>query len=153
MTSKTCSPKADVVLLQCVKEKRPPPCTVPAEQMYTSVLFKKMMEYAHKLSPRVIFILSAKYGLLPLDTMIEPYNETLNEMPKAEREKWATKVLDSLRRSVDLENDHIVVLAGKRYREGLISDIRNFSIPMEGLSIGRQLRWLKEQLQCKGKVR
>ncbi len=145
MTSERCSPKADVVLVSCVKSKRSASC--PAEQMYTSDLFKKMMAYARKLSPRKIFILSAKYGLLALDTMIEPYEQTLKKMPLAERRIWAARVLDCLQKFVDLENDHIVFLAGKLYREGLISHIRHYSIPMEKLSFGNQKKWLKGQLQ------
>jgi hypothetical protein len=51
-----------VVLLSCVKSKRSNRCK--AGEMYTSPLFRKMMDYAQSLKPKNIFILSAKCGLL-----------------------------------------------------------------------------------------
>jgi hypothetical protein len=41
--------------------------------MYISPLFRKMMAYAKTLSPKRIFILSAKYRLLTPDDLIDPY--------------------------------------------------------------------------------
>ena len=41
--------------------------------MYISPLFQKMMAYAERLNPKGIFILSAKYGLLNPNDIIEPY--------------------------------------------------------------------------------
>jgi len=35
-----------------------------------------------------IFILSAKYGLVPEDMIIEPYNETLKDKSTQERRAW-----------------------------------------------------------------
>jgi hypothetical protein len=47
--------------------------------------------------------------------------------------------------------DHVVFLAGIKYRENLIDPIREMGcsveIPMEGLGIGKQLSWLKQQLE------
>ena len=64
------------------------------------------------------FILSAKYGLLKPEVVIGPYNETLNNMGKAERLQWAQKVLDELRNVVHA-GDVSVFLAGLKYREFL----------------------------------
>lgn len=38
-------------------------------------------------------------------------------------------------------------LAGARYRKYLIPNIRSYSIPLEGLTIGRQLKYLKERIK------
>ncbi len=135
----------DFVLVSCVKSKRAEPCL--AAQMYTSALFKKMMAYAEKLRPRQIFILSAQYGLLSPTTLIEPYERTLNKMSSAERNVWTKGVLNSLQEKADLKNDHIVFLAGARYREGLLPHIQNYSVPMEKLPFGKQLQWLEAQIQ------
>jgi hypothetical protein len=67
---------APVVLLSCVKSKLTHCCR--AGDMYTSPLFRKMMAYAESLRPKRIFILSAKYGLLRPDDLIEPYEQTLH---------------------------------------------------------------------------
>jgi len=45
----------------------------------------------------------------------------------------------------------VVFLAGIKYRENLIGPIREMGcsvkVPMEGLGIGEQKRWLKQQLR------
>ena len=56
-----------------------------AANIYISPLFKKSLEYAKKLTPQVIHILSAKYGLLDLDSEIDPYNITLKDMNYKQR--------------------------------------------------------------------
>jgi len=137
--------KADIVLISCVKSKQDSPC--PAEDMYTSTLFKKMMAYAQRLAPRKIFILSAKYGLLDPKTVIAPYEQTLNKMKLSERSIWAQEVLNKLKTETDLNKDHFVFLAGVRYREGIISFIPLHSIPMKNMPFGKQLQWLEEQLK------
>ena len=70
--------------------------------MYTSPLFQKMMAHARSLNPKRIFILSAKYGLLNPDDMIEPYEQTLKTMKLDERQRWAGDVLLELARCCDL---------------------------------------------------
>lgn len=116
--------------------------------MYVSDWFIKARKVAEASVDRW-FILSAKYGLVNPDQMIAPYNQTLNKMPIVERRNWADKVFGQL---TDAAPDltHLVVLAGKRYREFLIPHLKGkgirVTIPMEGLGIGKQLSWLKKQL-------
>jgi cytoplasmic iron level regulating protein YaaA (DUF328/UPF0246 family) len=93
-----------------------------------------------------IFILSAKYGLLELDDEIYPYNETLNTKNEHEKRIWAKNVLNKLSEIADLEKDEFIFLAGKEYRKYLLPEIKNYEIPLFGLRIGEQLKWLKENL-------
>ena len=90
-------------------------------------------------------ILSAKHGLLNPCTVVGPYNETLNKMHKADRLGWAHRVSDSLSH-VLRPGDSVVFLAGQKYREFLEPSVLGlncqFSAPMKGMSIGKQLRWL-----------
>lgn len=132
-----------IVFLSCVKSKRNHACS--AQDMYTSSLFRKTFSYAKSLHPKKIFILSAKYGLLKLDDLIEPYEKTLNNMKSLEKRVWAGDVLSKLRQEVDLQREHFVFLAGINYRTDLIPHIKHYDIPMEGLSFGRQLQWLTEK--------
>lgn len=92
------------------------------------------------------FILSAEHGLLSPKTTIGPYNKTLNTMSTAERKAWAKRVQQQMD-DVLPEADEIIILAGSRYRENLIEYLRlrspKITVPMEGLTIGRQLKWLK----------
>lgn len=133
-----------IVLVSCVKTKRNQQCK--AKEMYTSPLFKKMMAYAQSLSPKSIFILSAKYGLLSPDKIIDPYEKTLKKMKSFERRQWAQVVIEDLRRHCDIDEAKFVVLAGVDYRENLVPHLKHCEVPMEGLSFGPQLRWLKRRL-------
>ncbi|MHB8744327.1 MAG: DUF6884 domain-containing protein [Sulfuricaulis sp.] len=134
-----------IVLLSCVKSKRDRPCK--AEEMYTSPLFQKMMAYAQSLKPKSIFILSAQYGLLSTDTVINPYGQCLKNMNSAERRQWAQGVISELRKRCDLDADNFVLLAGMPYRENLVPHLKHCEVPMEGLAFGKQLQWLERQLQ------
>ena len=67
-----------IVLISCVSQKRTQ--RSKAKDLYVSVLFKKNLAYARRLNPDAIYILSAKYCLLDLETEIDPYNLTLNTM-------------------------------------------------------------------------
>ena len=63
--------------------------------------------------------------------------------------EWAEDVSSKLRLHIT-DIDTIYVLAGHRYREFLVPKLRNFDdvnicVPMEGLRIGEQLRWLNER--------
>ncbi len=135
---------APVVLISCVKSKRDRPCR--AADMYVSTLFRKMKAYADSLKPRRIYILSAKYGLLSPDDLIEPYEKTLKAMKSPERKAWASGVLSALRQDCDLDADHFVFLAGDPYRRNLVPHIRHHSVPMQGLPFGKQLQWLERQI-------
>ena len=79
-----------IVFLSCVKTKQNVKCK--AEEMYTSDLFLKSLQYAKSLKPRKIYILSALYGLLELHDEIEPYNKTLVGASDKECKQWAYKV-------------------------------------------------------------
>jgi len=121
---------------------------MPARDLYISDWFRKASVYAARVADEW-YILSAKYGLVAPDTVIKPYDETLNRMPAAARRSWAERVLPDLRRVLQ-PGDHVVILAGVKYRENLVNPMQKMGcrveIPMEGLGIGKQLSWLKQQL-------
>jgi glycerophosphoryl diester phosphodiesterase len=131
-----------IVLISCISKKLDH--KAPARDLYISPFFKYNLKYANKLNPDKIFILSAKYGLLDLNKEIEPYNKTLNKMSLREKQEWASLVSNDLKRVSDLDKDEFIFLAGDNYRKYLIKDLKNYSIPMKGLGIGKQLKFLKE---------
>ena len=134
---------AKVVLISCVSKKLHHKSK--AQDLYVSPLFKKNLQYAKSLNPDKIFILSAKYGLLRLNEEIEPYDKTLNKMRSKEIKEWANYVLNQLKKSNDLENDEFIFLAGYNYRKFLLTHIKHYNIPMQGLRIGKQLQWLTKR--------
>ena len=133
-----------IVLISCVSKKLNKPAR--ARDLYISPLFRFNLAYAESLKPDEIFILSAKHGLVPIDQQLAPYNETLNAKKVVDVEAWARGVCQQLRRVADLENDEFIFLAGERYRRFIVPELRQVRIPLEGLGLGRQLRFLKRAL-------
>ena len=136
-----------VVLVSCSAGKEAK--SMPAEKLYNSDLFKKQMEYAKKLAPDSnVYIISAKYHLVPLNKTISPYNLTLKEMPAKDREAWAEVVLKQLReKGYNLDKDKFVILAGNAYRQYLEPHMKNVEVPFEGLRIGQQKKALLQKLK------
>ena len=133
-----------VVLISCVSKKLT--SRARAKELYTSTLFKFNLQYARKLNPDSICILSAKYGLLGLNDEVEPYDVMLNKMPANERKSWANNVVEQLKRYFDPTQDHFIILAGERYRQYLLPHLSSYEIPLKGLPIGKQLQYLKRQV-------
>lgn len=132
-----------VALVSCVKSKRK--SAAEAQDLYTSSLFKSMRRYAESAADDW-YILSAEYGVLNPNSVVEPYERTLNSMRKHDRDGWAegvqARLLDVLPAGAD-----VIILAGERYREAIVPFLNSngfqVSVPMEGLRFGEQLRWLK----------
>lgn len=123
------------------------PHRAKVQDLYISPLFRLNLKYAWKLKPDNIYVLSAKHGLLDLDTEIEPYNLTLNNMTSHHVQAWAQKVIIQIEECVDPRKDHFVLLAGQKYRKFLIPHFFSYEIPMEGMTIGKQLQYLVKHSQ------
>ena len=128
-----------IVLISCVKTKRDIPCK--ASDMYISTWFKYAYKYALAQNPDRIFILSAKYGLLKADEVIEPYEQLLSKRV-TENKKWAKQVIDRLNEYSNLQKDKFVILAGEVYRKNIIQHIQDCTIPLQGLAQGEQVQFL-----------
>lgn len=135
-----------VGLISCVSRKRAH--ATEARDLYTSPLFTKAREYVEKRCD-TWYILSAKYGLVAPSQVVDPYEETLNRKPCAERKRWAKRVWEDLLPHLH-SGDHVLILAGERYREYLVPRIIQHrcgvEVPMKGLGIGRQLQWLSKHI-------
>ncbi|MBE0662065.1 MAG: hypothetical protein IH597_06315 [Bacteroidales bacterium] len=134
-----------IILISCVSKKLEH--KAKAKDLYISPLFVKNLQYAETLNPDQIYILSAKYGLLHLNDEIESYDVTLNNMSTLQIREWAEGVLNQLRLVTDLEYDEFIFLAGNNYRKYLLPHLKHYNLPMEGLSIGKQLQWLTKNIR------
>jgi hypothetical protein len=132
-----------IYLISCVAKKRSSRSC--AKDLYVSPWFHLARRYAESTGCQW-FILSARYGLVEPDQMIEPYEQTLNKMPLDARRDWANSVMKQLDRHLQ-DAREIVFLAGARYREFLTDRLTDrgiqVEVPMDALTIGRQLQWLK----------
>lgn len=127
-----------------LKKKNESPCR--AEELYVSPWFRKARGLV-KATGYPWFIISAKHRLLDPGKRIKPYDQTLNRMPTGKRKEWAEKVISEMDDGLPNANA-IVILAGEKYREYLMPYLEerftNVMIPMKGLRIGEQLKWLNE---------
>jgi hypothetical protein len=114
--------------------------------MYQGDLFKKSFEYAKKLKPRKIYILSAKYKLLELEDVISPYELTLNTMNKQQQKKWAYDVYLQLKEKGQNFEEEAIFLCGDNYRKYLSQVFKNAKAPLQGVSFGNQLKFYKQNL-------
>jgi hypothetical protein len=138
-----------IILISCASRKLRE--KAEAKDIYISDLFKLNYKYALSLNPDKIFILSAKHHLLHPQEEISPYNHTLNNMKKQEIHEWSMKILSQLRQNSDLKKDEFIFLAGENYRKFLLPYIKNYKIPLAGLGIGKQLKFLKNKTQISEK--
>ncbi len=130
-----------IALISCGKSKLN--VCAPAHKLYTGDLFQKSLAYARHINADVIYILSAKYGLLELEQEIAPYEKTLKGMPAGDVARWAEHVLTQLRARTNLTTDRFIILAGLPYRSLLMPHLAHVAVPLEGLGFGEQLRFLK----------
>ncbi len=143
-----------IVLISCVSKKSK--SKAKAKDIYKSALFKYSLSYAHMLQPDKILILSALHHVLNLETVIEPYDVTLSNLPKnkrkpglkvltaVEKKEWGDIVIVQLSNQFDLEHDKFIILAGNEYIKPIIERLKNSEMPLDGLSIGERLAFLKK---------
>jgi hypothetical protein len=119
-----------------------------ARELYTSPLFRGRRAYVEE-SCETWFILSARHGLVDPDTELDPYDETLKDMPRVARRKWAESVLTALTARLGHLGGHAFEIhAGAEYRDwGLAQGLRAagaiVEVPAAGLSQGQQLAFYK----------
>ena len=134
-----------IALISCTSRKKAYKC--PAGELYSESPRFRMAYTLAKLVADKIFILSAKYGLISEDTIIEPYNETLKEKTIRERRTWGDRVLSELQKVSDLEHDHFIILAGEVYHENLVPHLAHLWLPLKGKSLGEWIPELKRLIR------
>ncbi len=133
-----------IFLVACVKGKVDHPA--PARDLYTSAWFNKAKAFVEA-TGKPWYILSAEHGLVDPNTTLRPYDKTLYKMTPTQRRAWGRKVGAQL---TDILPPHsrVAVLAGKVYRKPIWNTLKDVAlrvyVPMEGLQIGEQLRWLTQ---------
>jgi hypothetical protein len=127
-------------LVSCGKKKLDH--RAPARDLYVSPLFRKALAYCLAHYDRV-YILSAKYGLLNLDEPVRPYDDTLSQMTRGQRERWSWLVFIQLWHELKGKGPvSFFFHAGELYSEGLIRKIGfNCHRPLMGLRFGKRLLW------------
>jgi hypothetical protein len=121
-----------LIITECTKEKLgyDSSVKVPAKLMYQGRLFKTVKNYCEKMGFDYV-IISAKYGLLHPDDVIEGYEMVLKT--KEDVERIRPQVEEKLRPLLE-RYDKVIVIAGKQYREVLknLWDERFIAIKSKG---------------------
>lgn len=127
--------------IACSKRKKVSSVPLRARFLYQGALFKKALQYAEKEYDQV-FILSAKHGIVHPDEFLRRYDKTLNNMGTTERNEWYEMIREQIIKR-DL-NPPFIFLTGSLYNAPFEG-----TKPLEGLSIGKQLKWFNERLKPK----
>lgn len=131
-----------VCLISCVKSKQE--SAAPARELYVSQWFRDARNLVEA-SGAQWYVLSALYGCVEPERVIQPYDYTLNRLGVADRKAWARQVLDALIPKL-VDKRRVIMFAGQRYREFLVGPLREAGfevvVPMEGLRQGEQRAWL-----------
>jgi Family of unknown function (DUF6884) len=134
-----------VTLVGCGKAKLERPA--PARFLYTGNLFRAALEHATATSD-VVFIVSAKHGLVELDDTLEPYDVTLH--PK-DAHRWALEVVRKLDVCVTRTPlTAVVVYAGGVYGRALGEVLPMASQPCAHMTIGQRLRYFARERDKRG---
>ena len=140
---------SSIVILSCTKSKLDKPSK--AQDLYSaSPMFKKTLEYGKSLKPDKMYILSAKHFLVPLNKVLAPYDKTLKEMPKDEKDKWGEETIKQMKSAgINPEKDTFIFLTGSEYMKPFNQYIPDSNIenPMGGKRFGERLKWLNSQVQ------
>lgn len=129
-------------------------CTGPGQSKpsrgrdhFTSPLFRELCTFAERQAGRW-FLLSAAHGLVDPDDIIMPMAAVMHRKDAAARQSWSARVIEQLAPHL-AGVERILLLANARSREYLLDflrqDGRTVQIPLEGLSLGEQLQWLRRQ--------
>lgn len=108
-----------VLLISCGRRKSEVSC--PASEMYNSERFTLSKQIANQLGYDW-YIISAKYGLLSPNTIIEPYDVCLSSFSDEAKRLWARNVSDGLKGYS--RGTTIVVFANGEYSDALSSALK-----------------------------
>ncbi len=122
--------------------KKDAPSRVPAREAYIGPLTRLAIKYAEKFFPDSWVILSAKYGFVLPDEMVENYDKTFKNV------KVTDDLVLKLRRQAEekglLKHDIILVIGGRAYCDVCrrVFYDRKVLAPLEGRGLGEMIKIL-----------
>lgn len=105
------------VVANCTKEKLN--VAAPARELYRGPSVRRIVKVVDEVraagAPVALYIISAKYGLVHEDQVLEPYDETLSGKPPHEIKTWArqTGVVEAMERLAQVST--VVLVVSKPY--------------------------------------
>lgn len=122
----------------------------PARELYDSALFKKSLAYAEQ-HCEVVYVLSAKHGLVALDTVLDPYDTRINGGGTRFAASWGHPIAEQL---FAMHGDALyLILAGQNYVRPIENRLRQLigksafiANPLDGMGFGDRLSFLNAQI-------
>jgi hypothetical protein len=127
-----------IYLVACGKEKVNHP--VRARDMYTGSYFQACLKYAEMKKNDGVYVLSAKYGIVDLEQVIEPYDIAIDDFDAIEIEQVKEQVIEK-----GLLNENVIVLGGKRYVKFAQKIWKHAYSPLKG-GLLKQIAWLNQEV-------
>lgn len=128
--------------------------SAPAREFYTSALFRAAYDYAERTCDAVL-IVSAFHGVVAPKAVIGPYDRSVRQYNKREREDWGVRTIGQFLPSFVLP-PLLVILAGKVYADALFHgahwhNLPRPELPLTGIcGVGPRMKWLRiERVQAK----
>lgn len=135
-----------IVFIGCGATKMKTACK--ARKMYVGNYVQLCLAYAQTFTTQDnIYILSAKYAVLPLEKVIEPYNKTLNNMNIEEKQDWKNMVIKQLEEMNINKDTEVVFICGTNYYTLLEDYFTNYKLPLPKQGIGVQQHFMIEELR------
>ena len=106
---------APLIVIGCGRHKRTK--ATSASELYISSRFRSSIDLARRLDAPYV-ILSGKHGVIADETVLQPYDLNLADLPRTEQCLWTSEALEALR--VRAEGRRITLLATPEYISPLV---------------------------------
>lgn len=120
-----------------------------AREFYRSPLFKAALAYAEARTKHVV-VVSAYYGIVQLDQVLQPYDLKLTALRKRDREDWGARTVDPLTR-FNGTPPILLLLCGEAYADAILHGAHwhNLPRPMTPMAkmkgVGNRIAWLNAE--------
>lgn len=94
-----------------------------------SPFFPTSLSYAEIIADD-IYVISAEYHLVELDSVINWYDKTLNDFSSSEATAWGKTVLKQISERYDVSETEFVILAGQKYYRPIIKGLPHTKFPL-----------------------
>jgi len=112
-----------------------------AQDLYQGERFRLACEFIERYEVDGAFVLSARYGLVGLNEVIQPYDTSLADMTTRERHEWARMISMDIIRKLP-SGTHIIVLAEDLYAIPLRPYLLHAVYPLAGMNTEQQKAFL-----------
>lgn len=149
-----------IALIACSKKKLKTAVPIPAKDLYQGQLFKQSLVYCRdvlRILPENTYIMSAKHHIITLDSLLNHYDTTMNDV---DYNNWINRctgvmrsVFATIRPNGHSRTPHVYIIGGAKYRrlgESLAfntSAMIHFPVPV-GLGYAQMIDFMKNHAWC-----